>query len=1033
MLAAPRYDVTLSTARGAWGLRQLISTYSGPLIRIRDSSGGAQQDVGQDVNGNLASFTVTGDPYIVKVYDQSGNGCDIGQPTTSLQPRLFLNVTPRGGPGIKFDGIDDYLVDPTAATNRAYMVTNPIWIIEHGQSTPNEDWATIVQIPHSAGFNTSPFCRIAYNLFSNSLTDSNITFNATGTQVHLEGFTRESGWLVAALNVKGGFLHSGLDQAGDWAKSGTTVTYPFSTNLIIGANGAFGENWGGYFCGLVIIDNASPNATTIRTAIRAAQSSLFMPFASGWRIKTNTNFNGSDLSQRFSEWAWALSSGGTNLATTINQSWASRVNSTEYEFLLTDGSTATSWSSGNAAGPHYVGIAFPSRKDILELKLTAGNAFANLMPKQFTLQYVDDDGGWIDHQTYDLTAQGNAVNQVYTLVVPAIASVTITGVSPSSGITSGGTSVTITGTNLTGTTDVKFGGTSATSIVVVNSTTITCDTPAHAAGAVDVQVFNPAGNPTLVNGYTYLAATLTSISPNFGALAGGTAVTLTGTLFTGATDVKFDGTSATSIVVVNSTTITCNTPAHAAGLVDVQVFTPLGNPTLVNGFSYADALVRITQVPILTLDISNQKVRTTQVPLLVLYQEKQPNRVTQVPALVLYTPKPVPLPMPVVPETPMYETWGWITALNPSQVGQEQRSRLRSTPRYTLEIAAIIDSEEDRVTIYNMLMRYLKTPFNYPMFQYNARLTQAALIGDTKLYCNMSFTDVRDDEVIALFDPRSGTITYLTVTTVDSDGVNLLEPLEIDVPMNWQLCPVLEFRIIPVVGLSMVGVSGGLSLTMESMRPRVFQRPGAAPSITTIDNIVIIPQRPLADSDVNENFDMGNTWFDNTTSIPDVLNEWSNPHTMGNRQYKFDRRTGIDYWRAICDGLKGRQGVALFPTFRDDLKLRDPMALSATTFTTDNINFFTFWLDVNYRYIALFTANGTIYRRVIDVAPHYNSNGDPDYITVKLDQAIGGSAGDNTIAAISYMNLCRLDTDDVKLTHTEIDTLIDFTIKAVDK
>lgn len=621
------------------------------------------------------------------------------------------------------------------------------------------------------------------------------------------------------------------------------------------------------------------------------------------------------------------------------------------------------------------------------------------------------------------------------LTAPGATPATLTSLTPTSGSAGGGTPVTLTGTLFTGATDVKFGGVSATSIVVVNSTTITCVTPAHAAGAVTVQVFTPSnGNPSLLAAYTFVAATLVSVTPSSGSILGGDNVTLVGTLFTGATDVKFDGISATSIVVVDDSHITCDTPTHGAGAVDVQAFTPAGNPTLVNGFTYSGLPVnRLTQAPILTLDLSPEPVRVTQFPILVLYQEEQGNRITQVPVHVLYTPKPIPLPLPVVPEVPVLEVWGWKTTMNASHVGQEQRSRLRSTPRYKLQISAITLTEEDRVNIYNMLMRYLKTPFNYPLYHYNVQLTQASLIGATKLYCDTSKTDVRDGEVIALFDPRLEATTYLTITTVDSDGVNLAQALTFDVPASWQLCPAILFRITPIVGLIMRNIAGSLSLTMESTTPRVFQRPGAAPTLTTIEGILIVPERNLANDAVTENFNHGVTWFDNGTSIPDILNEWSNPHIEGSRQYKFNRRTQMDYWRAICDTLKGRQGVALFPTFRNDLKLRDPMALSATTFTTNNIDFYKWWLDINYRYLAIRTANGTIYRRIIDVDPHYNANGDPDYLTIKLATAIGGSAGDNDIKAISYMNLCRLDTDEVKLTHSELDTVIDFTIKAVDK
>ena len=53
---------------------------------------------------------------------------------------------------------------------------------------------------------------------------------------------------------------------------------------------------------------------------------------------------------------------------------------------------------------------------------------------------------------------------------------------------------------------MSFGGTAATSVAVVNGTTITASTPAHAAGAVNVVVTNTdTKNGTLTNGYTYTA------------------------------------------------------------------------------------------------------------------------------------------------------------------------------------------------------------------------------------------------------------------------------------------------------------------------------------------------------------------------------------------------------------------------------------------------------------------------------------------------------------------------------------------------
>ena len=83
------------------------------------------------------------------------------------------------------------------------------------------------------------------------------------------------------------------------------------------------------------------------------------------------------------------------------------------------------------------------------------------------------------------------------------------------------------------------------------------------------------------------APVFTSISPVYGDVAGGTAVTITGTGFTGATGLTFDGITATSIVVVSDTSITAVTPAHAAGGVNIVITTPGGTATATNGYLYA--------------------------------------------------------------------------------------------------------------------------------------------------------------------------------------------------------------------------------------------------------------------------------------------------------------------------------------------------------------------------------------------------------------------------------------------------------------
>ncbi|MFF1418696.1 IPT/TIG domain-containing protein [Streptomyces sp. NPDC058280] len=156
-----------------------------------------------------------------------------------------------------------------------------------------------------------------------------------------------------------------------------------------------------------------------------------------------------------------------------------------------------------------------------------------------------------------------------------VAPPTLTAAAPGSGAVAGGTSVTLTGTNLLGTTVVLFGATAATSFTVVSDTQINAVAPAGAGGTVAVTVTTPGG-PSNGVAYTYVGApTVSSVAPNQGPLSGGNTVTLTGTNLTGVTTVQFGGVFA-GFTVISDTQLTATVPAGAAGTVNVTVTAPGG-------------------------------------------------------------------------------------------------------------------------------------------------------------------------------------------------------------------------------------------------------------------------------------------------------------------------------------------------------------------------------------------------------------------------------------------------------------------------
>lgn len=145
----------------------------------------------------------------------------------------------------------------------------------------------------------------------------------------------------------------------------------------------------------------------------------------------------------------------------------------------------------------------------------------------------------------------------------------LSAVTPASGSTEGGASVTLTGTGLTGATGVKFGTAAGTAVTVVSDTKLITTAPAaSASGPVALTVTTPGGISNALT-YTYLAPpplpTISSILPANGRLAGGVRVTISGTNLADVTQVTFDGVPGSSLAVQSVTSLTVLTPARASG------------------------------------------------------------------------------------------------------------------------------------------------------------------------------------------------------------------------------------------------------------------------------------------------------------------------------------------------------------------------------------------------------------------------------------------------------------------------------------
>lgn len=149
-------------------------------------------------------------------------------------------------------------------------------------------------------------------------------------------------------------------------------------------------------------------------------------------------------------------------------------------------------------------------------------------------------------------------------------------VKPDAGSGVGGTRVHILGSNFTGASAVRFGGTPAVSFAVESARKITATAPAG-TGTVDITVTTPEGTSATgaSDRFSYLPA-VTSVEPRVGPVGGGYEVMINGVALGEATGVDFGATAAASFKVDSPTSITAVAPSEAAGDVGVRVTTAQG-------------------------------------------------------------------------------------------------------------------------------------------------------------------------------------------------------------------------------------------------------------------------------------------------------------------------------------------------------------------------------------------------------------------------------------------------------------------------
>lgn len=191
-------------------------------------------------------------------------------------------------------------------------------------------------------------------------------------------------------------------------------------------------------------------------------------------------------------------------------------------------------------------------------------------------------------QAYNTSGLTSAYSSEVSALVPdGLVPPVVTSITPNSGSTKGGTTVTVRGTGFTAGADLLLGGTPALGVTVLDATTLTGVTPARAAGTVDVVVVvNGLSSAPLAGAFTFVPPQL-KVKPRSGGKKGGTSLTISGATFVSGATVTIGGIK-TPATLVDASTLVAVAPAHEPGAVLVEVRNPSGQTYSAVAFTYVD-------------------------------------------------------------------------------------------------------------------------------------------------------------------------------------------------------------------------------------------------------------------------------------------------------------------------------------------------------------------------------------------------------------------------------------------------------------
>lgn len=360
------------------------------------------------------------------------------------------------------------------------------------------------------------------------------------------------------------------------------------------------------------------------------------------------------------------------------------------------------------------------------------------------------------------------------------------------------------------------------------------------------------------------------------------------------------------------------------------------------------------------------------------------------------------------------ERLGWLTDVLPSPTRAEQRRALRLSPTRRFEVRSLLEGPERAnfdVAVYSWGGR----TWAMPVWPDLVWLAAPVAAGAAVIPCD---TQHREFVAGGLALLRAGDLQrtrryeVVEISDVTPDSIILARPTVQAWPRGARLYPL---RLAELVGQPQVRRLS--DTTAEARYLFDVVEPCDWPAImppTAYRGRPVLEQAPDESEEPSFDWERAQLRLDNPTGWGRRTDTAASPATLQQHRWALEGIAARSAHRSLLYALAGRWKELWVPTFAADLKLLDTVGASGTTLAVHAIDYARFGLGrVGRRDIRIELTDGTAFHRRITAAALV----DDDTEHLAIDAPLGVEVPPRQVRRISFMALCRSETDQFELVH----------------